>query len=276
MEKQKVEQAYFIRDGEKITFQEFEKQVAELVGCGMRWEKALAAVFVGRYEEAKRKQYELACVGIDANWKGLMLDDVLIQSKMCPGDYYTDLTLENFHNDKNEDSKNMLTLAEKYLNSCGKSGGGIGFWGRPQVGKTHLGIAICHELTNRYSKPHLYFSYTTQVPRLLDLFVSNEEQYLKEMDIWKTCPVLFIDNLFERYPEEDKLRNTELGEQRFNVTLKIIYDLVNTRKKKRLNTIFAGQTLFEDYWALSEAISIRIDKMTKGFQLDYLGYPHYY
>ncbi len=186
----------------------------------------------------------------------------LKQSGISPQDYAR-FTLDTFDAYKTPDSAKMKTLAVRYLKEHVTDGPGFGIFGSSGMGKTHLCIAVCQELTRRYHEPHYYFSYRAEMPKLVKSAKSFQDDYEASMHKWKTCPNLYIDDLFKSSGrvENGKLVDIDRDE------LKVVFDLINARYLNHLTTIFSSEYSVGNLARIDEALGSRIYEMVNPYAL---------
>lgn len=167
---------------------------------------------------------------------------------------YQKLSMDNFNKDT-ELAKKMKQTATDFLND--KEAKGCGFFGKSGVGKTHICIAICQELTRTRRLPHKYFAYRTEIQRLKANFY-NDEQYQELMYKWTNTPILYIDDLL-------KFATNQKGVQ--DQDLQIIFDLVNSRYINKKITLFSSEKTVSEIRGIDEALASRIYSMVEPYGL---------
>jgi DNA replication protein DnaC len=176
---------------------------------------------------------------------------------------YEKYTLESFDGGRSEMAGKMKVMAKRYLQDHIKGGPGIGIFGRSGMGKTHLCIAVCQELTRRFGEPHFYFSYRSEMPNLVKASRSFTDDYTSAMGKWKTCQNLYIDDLFKLGGKVENGRLVDVDREE----LRIIYDIINARYLNHLTTIISSEYRLNDITACDEAIGSRIWEMIKPYGL---------
>lgn len=144
--------------------------------------------------------------------------------------------------------KKMKDIAMQFIED--KEAKGIGFFGNSGTGKTHICVAICNALLEE-GIPHKYFDYVSQVNGLLRMRKFNDPNYLLEMDKWKSCKVLYIDDLFKRTENDYK----------GNEKVELFFEIINSRYENGKITIFSTEMKGKDLKQLDEAIYSRIVAM---------------
>ena len=131
------------------------------------------------------------------------------------------------------------------------------------MGKTHICIAACQELTRRFGEPHFYFSYRAEITNLVKASRSYSADYDVAMKKWKTCQNLYIDDLFKfsGRVENGKLVDIDRDE------LKVVFDLINARYLNHLTTIFSSEYSVGNLARIDEALGSRIYEMVNPYAL---------
>lgn len=117
------------------------------------------------------------------------------------------------------------------------------------TGKTHLGIAITNNLLHKGVAVR-YFSYREEITKIKQT-ITDHEVYQRELNKWKTCKVLFIDDMF-------KGRTTESD-------VNIMFEIVNHRYLSRLPMIITSELDIDGMNNIDQAITSRIYEMSRGF-----------
>lgn len=162
---------------------------------------------------------------------------------------YSAKTLNSFKTD-NDMATQMKDYAIRFL--ADPHAKGIGYFGKSGIGKTHICIAICQELTKKRLIPHLYFSYRSEIQRLKAEFY-HEEAYAALMNRWINCRVLYIDDLFKFSTGRDGQIQSQ--------DLQIMFDLINSRYLNKSMTIFSSEYSVNDIKRIDEALGSRIFSM---------------
>ena len=161
-------------------------------------------------------------------------------------------SLDTFKAD-NEMATLMKDAAIKFLDSDAK---GIGYFGRSGIGKTHICIAICQELTKRKHLAHKYFAYKSEMQKLKANYF-DAEGYERLISRWVNCDVLYIDDLF-------KFSTDKNGKTR-SQDLEIMFDIINTRYLNKSITIFSSEHTVKDIYNIDEALGSRIFAMVNPY-----------
>lgn len=89
-------------------------------------------------------------------WERRQVVHRLRNSGIFPKDYER-YTLASFDESRSEVAGRMKAMAEDWLKGHTPGGTGFGLFGRSGMGKTHICIAVCQELTRQFGEPHFYF-----------------------------------------------------------------------------------------------------------------------
>lgn len=186
----------------------------------------------------------------------------LRNSGISPKDYER-YTLASFDESRSESARKMKAMAESWLKDHTLNGTGFGLFGRSGMGKTHICIAVCQELTRRFREPHFYFSYRAEIPNLVKASRSYSDDYDAAMKKWKTCQNLYIDDLFKFSGriENGKLVAIDRDE------LKVVFDLINARYLNHLTTLFSSEYSVGNLARIDEALGSRIYEMVNPYAL---------
>lgn len=159
----------------------------------------------------------------------------LQHSGISPRDYAR-FNLITFDPGKTPDSAKMLAMAKKYLAEHTFGGPGFGVFGSSGMGKTHICIAVCQELTRRYREPHHYFSYRSIMPGLVKASKSFKDDYEAEMQKWVRYQNLYIDDMF-------KFSGKQAGDRIVidQDELRVFFDLINARYLNHKTTLFSSE-----------------------------------
>lgn len=169
---------------------------------------------------------------------------------------YAKFTLDSFKTEK-DFQKKMKQNALNYL--VDDKANGIGFFGKSGIGKTHICIAICNELTHKRLIPHQYFQYNTEIRRL-QASRFNEEDYAMIFNTWVNAPLLYIDDLFKIALDK---RTGQINDNE----LKIMFELINARYLNKKKTIFSSEFTLNELGTYDEALASRIYEMVKPYGL---------
>lgn len=195
-------------------------------------------------------------------WERRQVISRLKKSGVSSADYAR-YTLDAFDGDRSPAAKLMKEMARRYLQEHIKGGPGFGVFGKSGMGKTHICIAVCQELTRRFGEPHFYFSYRAEIPNLVKASRSYSDDYDAAMKKWKTCQNLYIDDLFKfsGRVESGKLVAIDRDE------LKVVFDLINARYLNHLTTLFSSEYSVGNLARIDEALGSRIYEMVNPYAL---------
>lgn len=195
-------------------------------------------------------------------WERRQVVHRLRNSGISPKDYER-YTLASFDASRSEIAGKMKAMAEVWLKGHAPGGTGFGLFGRSGMGKTHICIAACQELTRRFGEPHFYFSYRAEITNLVKASRSYSADYDVAMKTWKTCQNLYIDDLFKfsGRVENGKLVDIDRDE------LKVVFDLINARYLNHLTTIFSSEYSVGNLARIDEALGSRIYEMVNPYAL---------
>lgn len=183
-------------------------------------------------------------------------------SGVSPEDY-AKYTLTRFDGGRSETSYRMKALAERYIHEHVPNGHGFGVFGSSGMGKTHICIAICQSLTRQYDEPHYYFSYRAEIPELIKSMKSFTAGYDKQIEKWKTCKNLYIDDLFKFSGKVENGRLVSIDQD----DLKVMFDIINARYLNHVTTLFSSEYTVGDISKVDGAIGSRIFEMVKPYGL---------
>lgn len=128
--------------------------------------------------------------------------------------------------------------------------------GQVGSGKTHICTAIVNELMNQ-GKEALYMLWRDESVRLKA--VSNDGEYSKLIEPFKTKEVLYIDDLFK----------SEKGKQPSTADINIAFEILNARyQNTALITIISSERIIRELIEIDEATGSRIYQMSKGYYLE--------
>lgn len=195
-------------------------------------------------------------------WERRQVARRLKQSGISPKDYER-YTLDSFDGNRSPVAREMKAQAVKYLNEHQPGGIGFGLFGKSGMGKTHICLAVCQELTKHFHEPHYYFSYRAEIPNLVKASRSYSDDYDAAMKKWKTCQNLYIDDLFKfsGRVESGKLVAIDRDE------LKVVFDLINARYLNHLTTLFSSEYSVGNLARIDEALGSRIYEMVNPYAL---------
>lgn len=128
-------------------------------------------------------------------------------------------------------------------------------------------IAVCQELTRRFDEPHFYFSYRSKMPELIKSMKDFKSKYDEDMMHWKTCPNLYIDDLFKLSGTVENGHLTSIDRD----DLRIMFDIINARNLNHLTTLFSSEYSVKDITAIDAALGSRIFQMVTPYALGISG-----
>lgn len=176
------------------------------------------------------------------------LSRILKNSGITPENYGR-YTLDAFKTDSLAAFK-MKELALNFLKDPNAKG--IGYFGRPGMGKTHICIAICHEL----HREHHYWQYRREIQRLKAVMYKDLDRYDEMIAQVAKMPWLYIDDLFK-----GAIKNGEMAEQ----DRQLMFDIINSRYVNRLPTIVSSEYPLGSILEADEAIGSRLAEMLKPY-----------
>lgn len=144
--------------------------------------------------------------------------------------------------------KNFSNIAKDRVNS-------LLFMGQVGSGKTHLCIAASLNLLEK-GIPVLYISYRDAITNLKQNML-DELEYQKQVNLYKTVEVLFIDDLFKgRITESD---------------INIMFEIINYRYLNHLPVIVSTEFTLDQLLDKDEATISRIYEMAKKYSYEIIG-----
>lgn len=159
---------------------------------------------------------------------------------------YDRYKLSTFNEDTDEAVK-MAEMARKFIND--KTARGLGYFGRSGTGKTHICIAVCQEI----GKEHHYWQYRNQIQRIKAVMYKDGGEYEEMMKIPKSSPCLYIDDLFKgAWTDGGTIAKQDL---------QIMFEIVNVRYIKGLQTIISSEYSLNSITKEDEAIGSRLFDM---------------
>ena len=150
-------------------------------------------------------------------------------------------------------SYRMKRMALAYLEDENRKG--IGYFGQPGTGKTHICIAICQAM----HKEHMYWQYRHEIQKIKLVMYKDAKKYGKLMYKACTAPYLYIDDLFK-----GAIANGQLQAQ----DQQIMFEIINQRYIKKLPTMFSSEFFSEQIITADEAIGSRIKAMVAPYWLN--------
>lgn len=144
--------------------------------------------------------------------------------------------------------KNFSDIAKDRVNS-------LLFMGQVGSGKTHLCIAASLNLLEK-GIPVLYMSYRDTITSLKQNML-DELEYQKQVNLYKTVEVLFIDDLFK-----GKITESDIN---------IMFEIINYRYLNRLPIIVSTEYTLDQLLDKDEATASRIYEMSKKYSCEIMG-----
>lgn len=127
--------------------------------------------------------------------------------------------------------------------------------GQVGSGKTHLAMAIANMLLDN-SIGLIYMPYRSSITNLKQS-ITDEENYQREINMYKNAEVLLIDDLFKgRITESDT---------------NIMYEIIDYRYFKNLPIIVTTEKSVDDLLEIDEAVGSRIYEMSKDYVVSIKG-----
>jgi DNA replication protein DnaC len=131
----------------------------------------------------------------------------------------------------------------------------IAFLKQVGAGKTHLSIAICNTLMEQGVGVR-YMQYREVITHLKQNMV-DEVFYQREMNKYKSAPVLLIDDLYKGKTTESDIN--------------LVYEIINHRYLKGMPIILSCEYDMDKLLEFDEAIGSRIAEMCKGRIIEFIG-----
>lgn len=132
---------------------------------------------------------------------------------------------------------------------------GIAFLGNCGAGKTHLSIAIANNLMAKHIAV-LYMPYRETVTKIKQS-ITDEINYSKIMNVYKTAKVLLIDDFAKGKTTESDIN--------------IMFEIINYRYLNNMPIIISSELVQERLLDFDEAIGSRIIEMCRGRINEFIG-----
>lgn len=162
---------------------------------------------------------------------------------------YAAFTLESFKTD-NVMAYEMKRTAEVFLKDPNAKG--LGFFGRPGTGKTHICIATCQAM----ERPHYYWQYQTEIQKLKAVMFKGGDEYRELITKAETLPWLYIDDLFK-----GAIKGGEMQSQ----DQRIMFEILNMRQLNHVPTIVSSEFPLNVIIAADEGIGSRLKEMLEPY-----------
>lgn len=152
--------------------------------------------------------------------------------------------------------EHMRRTAESFLAKPGDSWFFAG--GQPGCGKTHICTAVAGELLES-GKSLRYMLWKDESAKLKA--VMNDPKYEAQIDKWKRCEVLYIDDLLKTAKDETagKYKPPTPGD------INLAFEILNYRYNNCLTTIISSEHTLNSLISIDEAVGSRIYERSKGF-----------
>lgn len=133
--------------------------------------------------------------------------------------------------------------------------------GQPGCGKTHLATAAAGKFL-RAGIPVRYMRWVEDGGRI-KASINESENYEKMLRPFKSCKVLYIDDLLKRSSDqrdqdEDKVLRGDI---------RLAFEIIDHRYVNRLVTIVSTERTIDELYRIDEAIGSRIYERSKKYQL---------
>lgn len=163
-----------------------------------------------------------------------------------------------------EEQRLARTISIEYIQKFGEieksRSNSLAFLGSPGAGKTHLTIAIANALLNQGISVR-YMQYREALTTLVQVRF-DEASYIKEIEKWKRCRVLLIDDLFKGAIRRDGT----LGQEGT-----IIFEIVNHRYMAGKPVLISSELTMDKIVDLDEAVGTRLAELSKGRIVEFVG-----
>lgn len=172
-------------------------------------------------------------------------------------DIIKDYTFAKFEATENWQRK-LKDAAIQYAN---EPSGWFFIGGQSGAGKTHLCTAICREFLLE-GKEVLYMLWRDEVVKLNNA-VNDGEEYARLINPYKTCEVLYIDDLFKTGIGRDGTTQRPTG-----ADVNRAFEIINFRyNNPGLLTIISSECTVDDLIEIDQATGGRIFERAKAFSL---------
>ena len=169
------------------------------------------------------------------------------------------MRFENFDYSKSKETMIAYSTAKSYSNKFEElrvaRKNSIMFCGQVGSGKTHLAMSIANILLDK-GIGVIYMPYRSSITNLKQS-ITDEENYQKEVNIYKNAQVLMIDDLFK-----GKITESDIN---------IIYEVLDYRYFKSFPVIVTTEKSVEELLKIDEAIGSRLYEMSKSHLISLKG-----
>jgi DNA replication protein DnaC len=172
-------------------------------------------------------------------------------------DSFKKKTFSTFKTDT-EHQKQAKLRAMSYCKKFKEEKGSFLLTGNPGTGKTHLGIAIMMQLVNQ-NVGCRYAEYISLIMRLKQCCM-DPINYNKEINEYKNCTVLFLDDLLKGQTSE--------------ADRKYIYEIINYRYMTEKSIIVSTEKSLNELMDYDAAITSRIIEMCRENIIDFKNVPN--
>jgi DNA replication protein DnaC len=155
------------------------------------------------------------------------------------------------------DAEQMKKMGLEYLKSGVESGAWLFMGGQVGIGKTHICTAVCGELL-RKAHEVVYMLWRDESRRLK--MSIGDDDYDEELERFKLCEVLYIDDLLKRVSQDKQQGYT-------NADIGLLFEIINSRYANNRVTIISSERKIYELMEIDEAIGSRIYERAKGFTL---------
>lgn len=172
-------------------------------------------------------------------------------------DSFKKKTFSTFKTDT-EHQKQAKLRAMSYCKKFKEEKGSFLLTGNPGTGKTHLGIAIMMQLVNQ-NVGCRYAEYISLIMRLKQCCM-DPINYNKEINEYKNCTVLFLDDLLKGQTSE--------------ADRKYIYEIINYRYMTEKPIIVSTEKSLDELMNYDAAITSRIIEMCRENIIEFKNVPN--
>ena len=169
------------------------------------------------------------------------------------------MSFKNFEYSKSKETMIAYSIAKSYSNKFEElrvaRENSIMFCGQVGSGKTHLAMSIGNILLDK-GIGVIYMPYRSSITNLKQS-ITDEENYQREVNIYKNAHVLMIDDLFK-----GKITDSDIN---------IIYEIIDYRYFKSLPVIITTEKSIDELLKIDEAIGSRLYEMSKNHLVNIKG-----